>query len=37
VVVRRERKRRSLRDSLLIAASMTRAAVISVQNGLRDR
>jgi hypothetical protein len=37
VVVRREVKRKSLVDSLLIAVSMTRAAVIGVQDQLRNR
>lgn len=37
VVVRREVKRKSLLDSLLIAASVTRAAVIGVQDQLRNR
>ncbi|HEY3726820.1 MAG TPA: hypothetical protein VGL51_06580 [Solirubrobacteraceae bacterium] len=31
------KRRKSLLDSLLVAASMTRAAVTSVQEGLRDR
>jgi hypothetical protein len=37
VVLRREVKRKSLLDSLLIAASMTRATVIGVQDQLRNR